>query len=117
MAINYLARKDGLWKVVSILPDVCKTPVGPSTPPIPYPVVAYLSASRSIVNNVKANGNPVFVFDKSYVSKTIGDQAGVVKGIKSNTVGANCYPKECSGNVRVGKKYIIRHDDKFWMNG
>lgn len=33
MADNYLARQDGEWLVVSILPDVCKTPIGSSTPP------------------------------------------------------------------------------------
>lgn len=117
MANNYIARKNGAWKVVCIAPDMCKTPVGPSTPPVPYPVVAYLSSSESIVRNVQANGDAVFVYDKSYVSQTIGDQAGVVKGLKSNTVGGKCYPIDKSGTVRAGKKYLVRHNDKFWMNG
>lgn len=33
MAKNYIARQDGQWTVVSLTPDVCKTPMGPATPP------------------------------------------------------------------------------------
>jgi hypothetical protein len=38
MADNYTARKQPGWRVVSIAPDVCKTPMGSSIPPVPYPV-------------------------------------------------------------------------------
>ncbi|MEQ1977699.1 PAAR-like domain-containing protein [Xenorhabdus sp. SGI240] len=47
MADNYIARTTGTWMIVGTLPDVCKTPMGSSTPPIPYPVVAKLSDSSS----------------------------------------------------------------------
>ncbi|WPO00210.1 PAAR-like domain-containing protein [Pseudomonas sp. MUP55] len=38
-------------------------------------------------------------------------------GIKSNTVGGECYPLEKSSTVRAEGKLVVRHDDKFWMNG
>lgn len=117
MADNYLARQQGEWLVISILPDVCKTPMGSSTPPIPYPVIAKLESSAAVVPNVRANGHPVVVHNQSFIPTTLGDEAGAAKGVKSGTVGGKCYPKEHSKSVRVGKKPILRHGDKFWMNG
>ncbi|WP_114192130.1 DUF4150 domain-containing protein [Edaphovirga cremea] len=117
MADNVVARKDGEWLVISMLPDVCKTPCGSSTPPIPYPVVAYLGNAVQVVPSVKANGNPLVVFNQSSIPTTVGDEPGVAKGIQSGTVGGKCYPKTHSSTVRAGKKPILRHDDEFWMNG
>ncbi|WP_367376630.1 PAAR-like domain-containing protein [Hafnia alvei] len=45
MADNYTARQSGDWTVVSTKPDVCKTPKGGSTPPIPYPVTANMATA------------------------------------------------------------------------
>lgn len=117
MADNVAARKDGAWIVVSTVPDVCKTPMGSATPPIPYPVIAELKDCVQVANSVRANGAPVVVFDYSKVPKTIGDAAGRATGIKSGTVEGVCYPQTHSGTVRAEGKYILRHDDKFWMNG
>ncbi|HGY1115966.1 TPA: DUF4150 domain-containing protein [Providencia rettgeri] len=117
MADNYLARQDGEWLVVSILPDVCKTPIGSSTPPVPYPVIAKLDDAVKVVPSVRANGKPVVVFSQSLVPETIGDQAGQAKGIKSGTVGGKCHPKQHSKSFFVQGKPVLRHDDEFWMNG
>jgi hypothetical protein len=117
MADNVIARKNSGWLVISLTPDVCKTPMGNSTPPIPYPVIAKLGDAVQVVKSVRANGDPVVVFDQSKVPQTIGDAPGVAKGIKSGTVGGNCYPDEHSKSVRAGGKPIIRHDDQWWMNG
>ncbi|WP_255987373.1 DUF4150 domain-containing protein [Chitinolyticbacter albus] len=116
MANNITARKNGSWKVVGMVPDVCKTPMGNSTPPIPYPVIANLGDAAQVIPSVKANSDPVVVYDKSKVPKTIGDAAGSAKGIKSGTVGANCYPKDHSSTVRAKGRFIIRHDDEWEMN-
>ncbi|SUB81857.1 Uncharacterised protein [Pragia fontium] len=112
-----IARKNGKWMVVCLFPDVCKTPVGPATPPIPYPVVAHFSNTKKAIVPVRVNGDHVVVFDKSYISFTLGDQPGILKGIKSNTVGGKCHPKDKSKNVRAKKKFVVRLGDKFWMNG
>jgi hypothetical protein len=117
MADNVLARQDGDWIVISTLPDVCKTPMGSSSPPVPYPVVSNLGPSLNNSPNVRANGNPVVRFDSSYTPTTMGDQAGVGTGVQSGTVGGQCWPKEKSGTVFVNGKPVIRHDDQFWMNG
>lgn len=117
MADNYMARKDGQWKVISIVPDVCKTPIGPSTPPVPYPVIAELSEAVKVVPSVRVNGMPLVILEQSFIPTTKGDQAGQAKGIKSGTVGGKCYPEEHSKTVRAVKHQILRHGDKFWMNG
>lgn len=117
MADNYLARKDGEWIVVGILPDVCQTPVGPILLPIPYPVIAKLDDAVKVVSSVRANGKPLVVLSQSLLPMTLGDQAGVANGIKSGTVGGCCYPKQHSQSVYAGKKYVLRHNDEFWMNG
>lgn len=117
MADNVIARKQGKWKVVSIVPDVCKTPMGSAIPPVPYPVTAELKSATGVTRSVRVNGEPVVVFDKSLVPSTKGDAAGAAKGIKSNTVGGRCYPLEKSSTVRAEGKLVVRHDDKFWMNG
>ena len=69
MADNVIARKQGKWKVVSIVPDVCKTQMGAAIPPVPYPVTAELKTATGVAKSVRANGNPVVVYDMSLVPK------------------------------------------------
>lgn len=114
---KYIARKQSGWLIICDFPDVCKTPIGSSMVPVPYPVTAKLTDSVSVVKSVKTNSKPIVVYDKTKVSKTLGDQAGVGKGVKSGTVGGKCYPKTKSKTVKAGKKYIVREKDKFGMNG
>lgn len=117
MSNNTVARNQSGWTVVSLFPDVCKTPMGSSMVPVPYPVTAKLTDSSSTSANVSSNSHPVFLFDESMVVKTLGDQAGVGKGVKSGTVGGKCYPIGHSSTVRANGKYVVRHRDKFGMNG
>ena len=117
MADNVIARKQTKWKVISIVPDVCKTPMGSAIPPVPYPVTAELKTATGVANSVRANGKPVVVYDMSLVPTTQGDQAGAAKAIKIHTLVCNCYPLEKSSTVRAEGKLVVRHDDKFWMNG
>lgn len=116
MAKNYIARQDGLWTAISLTPDVCKTPMGPATPPVPYPVTASLGDAVLVVPSVKANGHPVLVLDQSFVPATKGDEPGVAKGVKSGTVGDICEPLEHSTTFRVSGRPVLRHFDMFWMN-
>lgn len=117
MASNFTARQQSGWKVVSLTPDVCKTPMGSSTPPVPYPVIADLGDATQVAGAVNANGHPLVTFDMSLVPKTKGDSAGTEKGVKSGTVEGKCYPKTHTKSVRAEGKYLVRHDDIFWMNG
>jgi hypothetical protein len=117
VADNVMARQDGSWNVVSTLPDVCKTPMGGSTPPVPYPVTASLGSSLDNSLDVRANKNPVVRFDSSYSPSTMGDAAGVGTGVRSGTVGGQCWPSEKSSSLRANGKPVIRHGDEFQMNG
>ncbi|MBO3275760.1 DUF4150 domain-containing protein [Pseudomonas schmalbachii] len=117
MAHDVTARQCENWRVISLLPDVCKTPMGSSLPPVPYPVVAEMQNAVAVVPSVRANGEALLVYQHSKIPQTQGDEPGQGKGVKSGTVGANCYPLEHSGSVRAGGKYILRHGDRFWMNG
>lgn len=114
MAENLMLRKESGWMVIFTCPDVCKTP---PCIPVPYPVVAFLKDSDKVQDNVKANNHPFVLHDKSCVTTTWGDQLGILKGIKSQTVGAECYPIDKSGSFRVNGKWTVRADDAFWMNG
>lgn len=117
MSDNHIARKQSGWKVVSLAPDVCKTPMGSSVVPVPYPVTAELGSATAVAESVRANGHPLVVYNKSYTPSTKGDSAGSAKGVKSGTVGGKCHPKDHSRTVRAEGKQIVRHDDLFWMNG
>lgn len=116
MADNYTARQDGQWQVISTSPDVCKTPRGDSTPPVPYPVTANLGSAVMVVSSVKLNGRPAVVLNQSSIPQTIGDTPGAAKGVSSGTVGDVCEPLGHSETVFFGGKPMLRHNDEFWMN-
>lgn len=71
-------------------PDVCNTPVGPATAPLPYPNVADHSSATNTVVNVRIN-----MLDSlnqlSTMSMTSGDEAGAahptIKGMQAYTMG------------------------------
>lgn len=117
MADNYGARKQDGWTITFVTPDVCKTPMGSAMVPIPYPTTSELSKAFGVVESVKLNGFPAVVYGQSKTPKTKGDAAGKGTGIKSNTVELQCEPLDKSSSVRAGKKWVVRHDDLFWMNG
>lgn len=110
------SRKNGSFKAVSNTPDVCKTPMGGATPPVPYPVVADLSTSAGVVPTVRFNGDPAYVLDQSVVPTCTGDEAGVADGVKSGTVGGEVKPTKGSRTVRAGGHPIIRDGDPCTMN-
>ncbi|WP_318363727.1 PAAR-like domain-containing protein, partial [Enterobacter sp.] len=116
MALNYIARQDVSWKVISTTPDVCRTPTGNATPPVPYPVAADMGTAVQVVPSVRANGKPVLVLGQSFIPRTEGDAPGTAKGVASGTVGDICEPLAHSTTVKVGQKPVLRHGDAFWMN-
>jgi hypothetical protein len=116
MAKELGARQQGGWKVIGSLPDVCKTPMGSSTPPVPYPVYAELSTAKDIARSVRSNGSPLVIYDESFTPQTIGDAAGMAKGVSSGTVQGKCYPAAHSGTVRAEGCWVVRHGDRFEMN-
>ncbi|MGJ7501575.1 PAAR-like domain-containing protein [Variovorax sp. ZT5P49] len=101
--------------VVCTAPDVCKTPIGSSTPPIPYQITGKLGDDASTSQNVFLTGLKAFKFD-SVVTHVTGDEPGTATGIKSGTVGDIAEPKTASSVVRVNGQWLVRDGDTFWMN-
>ncbi|WEY38813.1 PAAR-like domain-containing protein [Paraburkholderia sp. SUR17] len=110
------SRQDGSFKAVSSTPDVCKTPMGSSTPPVPYQVISDLSGSSGIVPSVRFNGKPAYVLDQSVVPTCTGDEAGSADGVSSGTVGGETRPTKGSTTVRAGGHPVIRDGDPCTMN-
>ncbi|MDQ1817205.1 DUF4150 domain-containing protein [Massilia sp. CCM 9210] len=111
------ARKNMIFKAVSTAPSFNKTPVGSSTPPIAYPTTQDLSNSVSVAATVRFNGDPAYVLDKTKQPSCKGDDPGVAKGIRSNTVNGYVKPTGSALHFRAEKKFVVRHGDPNVMNG
>ncbi len=117
MADNVVSRKQDGFLSVCTAPDVCKTPMGGSTPPVPYQVTAEMKDAKAPSGDVRANEKYVHKDDKTYMPVTKGDEPGTAKGVKSGTVGEQSWNAEKSDNVQVNGLKTVRVDDKTEMNG
>ena len=52
------SHKGSSDKSISSAPDVCKTPMGSATPPIPYPVISQATNAGGYSASVFIDGNP-----------------------------------------------------------
>jgi RHS repeat-associated protein len=101
---------------VSLLPDICKTPVGNSTPPLPYTIIGEFKDATGVSKNVKAQSEPLFLHDKSKIPTVKGDAAGSANGIKSGTVGKEVTSKESSSTKGSNGTSTLQVFRKFLMN-
>lgn len=97
-------------------PDVCKTPTPGGPVPIPYPNISKSSDLAKGSKNVKINGASVCL-DSSEFSTSIGDDAGTLKGIISNTHKGKAFPIMGSFDVKIEGKSAVRNVDPFLGNG
>lgn len=111
------ARQNGIIKAVSTAPSINKTPVGSSTPPLPYPVTHDLGNSKAIVPSVHFNSDPVYVLNQSKQPQCKGDAPGSCHGIKSGTTSGEVKPTEGAKRFRVGGKPVVRQGDACTLNG
>jgi len=109
------ARKSPMETVVCCAPDVCKTPMGSATPPIPYPITAMMCQAVSTCTTVNFTGMPAFTM-ASKIPAVVGDEAGSATGIKSGTVKGTAEPKQSSSTVWAEGNLVCRHLDTFGMN-
>jgi hypothetical protein len=116
MAEQLGARKESGWLAVSTCPDVCKTPMGKSKPPVPYSVIGKLENSLNTTPTVQFNNFSAVVLDRTFVPVTIGDGAGIANGVKSGTVGGKVAPTSSSTTVRAEGKTIVRENDTCTLN-
>ncbi|MFV8749018.1 DUF4150 domain-containing protein [Nannocystaceae bacterium ST9] len=69
--------------VTIAFPDICKTPVGPSVAPIPYPNIAKSGDSAKTAKKVLADGEPICTKNSNF-STSSGDEPGTLKGLASS---------------------------------
>lgn len=81
-------------------PDVCKTPIGPSMVPIPYPNLGQVAQAKKTSKKVKFVKKEVVTI-KSEIPRTSGDEPGVGKGIVSGKVMGKVTYKKCSSKVKA----------------
>ncbi len=110
------ARKNSIFKAVSLVPDVCKTPMGPNMVPVPYPIVADLSKSMEVAKMVRFNGDPVFLLSESVIATVTGNEAGTGGGMTSGVNRGKVRATSSSKSFKVEKKYVVRHGDECDMN-
>lgn len=114
---NAIACKAGDVKVLAAFPDICKSPPGPPTGPIPVPY-AVSSFSRDLQKGsktVKIGGQPIALKNQSYFkSSPLGNEAATKSfgaGIASQQMGGKTYFAMWSMNVRVEGANVCRHRD------
>ena len=109
------SHKGSSDKSISSAPDVCKTPMGTATPPIPYPVISQASNAGGYSTSVFIDGNPTALASSTH-TRCSGDQAGCAKGVASGTVGDKTQFTTYSFDVRVEGEGVVRHMDMTTMN-
>ncbi len=109
------SRDTGQGIIISLSPDVCKTPVGSALVPIPYTITAVQGDDANTVATVRMTGQRAHNM-ASLVTLCSGDAPGTGTGVVSGTTGSVCHPKSHSDNVRIRGQWAIRHSDEWWMN-
>lgn len=102
-------------KSISTAPDVCKTPIGSSTPPIPYMVTSQVAKLKNGSSSVLISGQPTALASSNH-SQCLGDQPGKAKGIVSSSTGDKTEFVSYSFDVKVEGEGVVRHLDATTMN-
>ena len=99
----------------TVFPDVCKTPIGPSIVPIPYPNLGKASDTSKGPKSVKTDGKMPMVKGALYSTST-GDEPGVAKGIISGKIKGVCEYMMYSFDVKFEGKNVCRLGDPLFHN-
>ncbi len=113
--IRNLSHKGSGDKCLSSAPDVCKTPMGSSTPPIPYSVMSKAADASGYSQSVRIDGNPTALANSSH-SKCSGDEPGSSNGLCSGTVSDITEFTTYSPDVIIEGNGAVRHMDMSTMN-
>ena len=113
---NETVTKAGRFYCVSVSPDICKTPVGSSTPPLPYSIIGEFSEAQNASPNVKSHSEPVILHQRSTIPSVKGDAAGKAGGVKSGTVGKQVDTKVASTIHRANGASLVQNGREVWMN-
>lgn len=113
---NEIVTKSSRFYCVSVTPDICKTPVGASTPPLPYTIVGEFSDTANASSSVKSHSEPVILHQRSTVPTVKGDAAGSAGGVKSGTVGKQVETKVSSATHHANNANLVQVGREVWMN-
>lgn len=102
-------------KSLSGAPDMCKTPIGSSTPPIPYMVTSQAATLKKGSSSVLISGQPTALAGSNH-SQCSGDQPGTAKGLISGSTGDKTEFTSYSFDVKVEGEGVVRHLDATTMN-
>ncbi|APX11588.1 DUF4150 domain-containing protein [Tateyamaria omphalii] len=109
------SRDTGSGIIISVTPDVCRTPVGSSMPPIPYCIYAIQGDDANTAATVRMTGQRAHNM-ASIVTQCSGDAPGTGGGVSSGTTGSVCHPRSHSNTVRIQGEWAVRHNDYWDMN-
>ena len=110
-----LTYKGTIGISMATIPDVCKTPSPGGPIPIPYPNIAQQSSLSDGTTTVFAKGKMI-ANKGSHYSRSNGDEAGTVGGVKSNVNMKATDWITYSFDVKVDGKNACRHTDKKFHN-
>ena len=115
MSDKMALRKDSAHYAVSTVPDVCKTPMGSSSVPVPYISTGFYGNATRTAKTVRFNGKEAFT-THSRIKSTIGTEPGVHKGVSdSGHLGPAKVPSG-SKSTNVEGHEMTRCDDKTDLN-
>ncbi|NLS00075.1 DUF4150 domain-containing protein [Rhizobium sp. P38BS-XIX] len=114
IGINGLAlcHKNSTGMTRSTLPDICRSP----QPPVPYTNIAFARDLAKGTKTVFSHGGVMNGIKGSEFHVSYGDEPGVGRGVKSNTVQAEATWLTWSPNVFMEGQPVTRHTDKMLMN-
>jgi len=101
--------------IVTVFPDVCKTPTPGGPVPIPYPNIAMSSDTAKGSKSVKMDGNPIMLKGSNFKTST-GDEPGSLKGIVSSKIKGIAEFINYSFDVKVEGKNVPRLGDMMVQN-
>lgn len=99
------------------IPDVCLTPAPPAPPiPVPYPNTGMVNQAKKTSKKVKFSGKEVVKKD-SEMSRSMGDEAGVNKGVMSGMNMSKVLYKKGSAKVKIQGQPCIHLTSMTGHNG
>ena len=98
-----------------VFPDVCKTPTPGGPVPIPYPNIGKSSDTSKGPKSVDCDGKMPMVKGAQY-SRSMGDEAGTLKGVVSNSNMDICEFMMFSADVKFEGKNVCRLGDPLFHN-
>lgn len=111
-----IVAKSADGKAICSFPDVCLSPPTPPAGPvpIPYPNTGFASDTTDGSKTVKLKGQEVVLKNKSYFSKSTGDEAATKTlgmGVVSHTIQGKVYFNSWSMDVKIEGENVCRNLD------